>query len=159
MQTSLLTHAEHSHDDSCSTCGHDHEHAPVRLWQTLLGVVFVLNAFVVDRLFAPHGSAVASASAFIGAIVLGYPIIVTAIKDLRAGVLSINELVAIAVLAAFASGNYQTIGVVAFFMLMGEIIETRTAEGARASIESLIKLTPTKARRLTPQGEQEITAQ
>jgi len=44
-------------------------------------------------------------------------------------------------------------------MLMGEIIETRTAEGARASIESLIKLTPTKARRITPQGEQEVAAQ
>jgi Cd2+/Zn2+-exporting ATPase len=67
--------------------------------------------------------------------------------------------VAIAVLAAFASGDYKTAGVVAFFMLMGEIIETRTAEGARASIESLIKLTPTKARRITPEGEQEVAAQ
>ena len=82
----------------------------------------------------------------------------TAIKELRTGVLSINELVAIAVLAAFASGDYKTAGVVAFFMLMGEIIETRTAEGARASIESLIKLTPTKARRITPQGEEEVAA-
>src|SRR2546421_12060256 len=44
-------------------------------------------------------------------------------------------------------------------MLMGDIIETRTAEGARASIESLIRLTPTKARRITPQGEQEVAAQ
>ena len=41
-------------------------------------------------------------------------------------------------------------------MLLGQIIETRTAEGARASIESLIKLTPLKARRLTPQGEEEV---
>src|SRR6185369_15469704 len=46
----------------------------------------------------------------------------------------------------------------AFFMLMGEIIETRTAEGARASIESLIKLTPTKARRIIKDGEEEIAA-
>src|SRR5215831_11711764 len=135
MQTSLLSHQEHAHDESCSACGpeHDHEHAPVRLWQTLLGVVFVVNAFIVDWLFA-QGTAVASASAFIGAIVLGYPIVRTAVRDLLAGVLSINELVAIAVLAAFASGDYKTAGVVAFFMLMGEIIETRTAEGARASI-------------------------
>jgi Cd2+/Zn2+-exporting ATPase len=66
--------------------------------------------------------------------------------------------VAIAVLAAFASGDYRTAGVVAFFMLMGEIIETRTAEGARASIESLIKLTPTKARRITKDGEEEVAA-
>jgi len=62
------------------------------------------------------------------------------------------------VLAAFASGDYKTAGVVAFFMLMGEIIETRTAEGARQSIESLIKLTPTKARRITAKGEEEVAA-
>src|SRR5881296_992563 len=159
MQTSLLSHQEHehTHDASCSACGPDHEHAPVRLWQTLLGVVFVLNSFVVDWFFA-RGSAVASASAFVGAIVLGYPIVWTAVKDLYNGILSINELVAIAVMAAFASGDYKTAGIVAFFMLMGDIIETRTAEGARASIESLIKLTPSKARRITPQGEEEVAA-
>src|SRR5256885_10316660 len=101
---------------------------------------------------------VASASAMIGAILLGYPIVWTSVKDLRRGVLTINELVGIAVLAAFATGDYKTAGVVAFFMLMGEIIETRTAEGARQSIESLIKLTPTKARRITAKGEEEVPA-
>src|SRR5207244_9992021 len=105
-----------------------------------------------------RGTTVASASALIGAVLLGLPIMVTAYRDLRQGVLSINELVAIAVLAAFASSDYKTAGVVAFFMLMGEIIETRTAEGARASIESLIKLTPTRARRITAQGEEEVPA-
>jgi Cd2+/Zn2+-exporting ATPase len=71
--------------------------------------------------------------------------------------LSINELVSIAVLAAFASADYQTAGVVAFFMLMGEIIENRTAAGARASIESLIKLTPARARRIKDSTEEEVT--
>jgi len=102
---------------------------------------------------------VASASAFIGAIILGYPIVWTAVKDVYRGMLSINELVAIAVMAAFASGDYKIAGVVAFFMVMGEIIETRTAEGARASIESLIRLTPTKARRILKTGEEEVAAQ
>jgi len=153
--TSLLS--RHEHDESCATCGHHHEHTPVRLWQTLVGLVFVFNAFLVDWFFA-QGHTVASASGLIGAVILGYPIVLTAIKDLRGGILSINELVAIAVLAAFATGEYKTAGVVAFFMLMGEIIETRTAEGARASIEHLIKLTPTKARRITPQGEEEVAA-
>jgi Cd2+/Zn2+-exporting ATPase len=153
--TSLLTH--HEHGPECG-CGHDHDHSPVHLWQAVLGVVFVLNAFIVDWLF-DQGDTVASASAFIGAVILGYPIVVTAIKDLRVGRLSINELVAIAVLAAFASGNYKVAGVVAFFMLMGEIIETRTAEGARASIESLIQLTPTKARRIkADKNEEEVAA-
>jgi len=157
--TSLLSRQEHEHaeGESCAACGHDHEHAPVRLWQTLVGVLFVINAFLIDWFFQ-QAQAVASASAFLGAITLGYPIVWTAMKDIYRGLLSINELVAIAVLAAFASSDYKTAGVVAFFMLMGEIIETRTAEGARASIESLIKLTPTKARRITPQGEEEVPA-
>src|ERR1700733_6769865 len=111
--TSLLS--DHEHDDNCG-CGHDHEHSVVHMRQVGLGVVFVLNAYVVDWLFQ-QGSTVASASAFIGAIILGYPIVVTAIKDLRRGKLSINELVAIAVLFALASGNYTTAGVVAFFLL------------------------------------------
>jgi Cd2+/Zn2+-exporting ATPase len=162
--TSLLTrqesddHAGHDHDhgnEDCSSCGH--EHAPTHLKQTILGVIFVLNAYVVDAFF-DQGHTVASASAMIGAIILGYPIVMTSVKDLRRGMLSINELVGIAVVAAFASGDYKTAGVVAFFMLMGEIIETRTAEGARQSIESLIKLTPTKARRITAKGEDEVAA-
>jgi Zn2+/Cd2+-exporting ATPase len=152
--TSLLSQHDHEHGPDC---GHDHEHSVVHLWQAVLGVVFVLNAYVVDWLFQ-QGTTVASASAMIGAIILGYPIIVTAVKDLRQGRLSINELVAIAVLAAFASENYKTAGIVAFFMLTGEIIETRTAEGARDSIESLIKLTPTKARRLFKDGREEEVA-
>ena len=135
-------------------CGHEHEHTPVRLVQTAIGLLFVINAYLVDW-FIEQGTMVASGSAMIGAILLGYPIVWTAIKDLRRGTLTINELVAIAVLAAFASGDYKTAGVVAFFMLIGEIIETRTAEGARASIESLIKLTPTKARRIRAQGDEE----
>src|SRR5277367_4958628 len=163
--TSLLSRDEpdgHNHEhgkEDCSSCGHDHEHAPVRLKQTVLGVIFVLNAFIVDWLFGQTAHTVASASAMIGAIILGYPIVMTSVKDLRRGMLSINELVGIAVVAAFASGDYKSAGVVAFFMLTGTIIETRTAEGARNSIESLIKLTPTKARRITAkETEEEVPA-
>ena len=154
--TSLLSHHEHGHEHETGS-GHDHEHSVTHLWQAVVGVVLVINAYVVDALFA-QGGGVASASACLGSIILIYPIVVTAIKDLRVGHLSINELVAIAVLAAFASGRYEIAGVVAFFMLTGEIIESRTAEGARLSIESLIKLTPTKARRLKPDGSEEEVA-
>ena len=153
--TSLLSQDEHDHEHGpeCG-CGHDHEHSVVHLWQAVVGVVCVVNAFIVDWFFAGD-SALASVSAMLGAIILIYPIIVTAVRDLRAGHLSINELVAIAVLAAFASGDYKVAGVVAFFMLTGELIETRTAEGARKSVESLIKLTPTKARRILKDGSEE----
>lgn len=159
--TSLLSREEHGHHhehgDGCG-CGHDHEHSNVGLTWLLFGLVFVINAFVVDWVFE-NASGIAGASAMIGAIILGFPIMATAIKDLRKGRLSINELVAIAVLASFASGDYKTAGVVAFFMLLGELIETHTAEGARNSIESLIKLTPTKARRIkADKSEEEVPA-
>ena len=148
---------DHAHDEDCESCGHDHEHTQVKLTQTIIGLIFVLNAFLVDWALE-RASSVASLSAMIGAVILGFPIVKLAFKDIRRGNLTINELVAIAVLAAFATGDYKTAGLVAFFMLLGEIIETRTAAGARASIESLIKLTPTKARRVVGGKEEEVAA-
>lgn len=161
--TSLLSqkhdnhHHHHHHDDPdhCEGCGHDHEHTEIRLNQILIGLLFIINSFIIHYFF-DNGKVVGDVNAMIGALLLGYPIVWTAIKDLRKGRLSTNELVALAVLASFALGEYQESGLVAFFMLLGEIIETRTAEGARASIESLVKLTPTKARRLKDGKEQEV---
>jgi Cd2+/Zn2+-exporting ATPase len=165
--TSLLSRHEHEHHhkdgESCASCGHehDHSHAVLPLAQTLIGLLFILNSYVVTWAFSEASSPIASGSAMIGAIILGYPIVWTALDDLRRGLLTTNELVALAVLASFGSANYQAAGyqqagIIAFFMLMGQIIETRTAEGARTSIESLIKLTPPKARRVTPKGEEEV---
>src|SRR5213594_3855421 len=162
--TSLLSREERAddhHDHPAHEQGHDHghEHISVRLWQTVIGVVFVANSFLVEWFFE-RGNLVAGVSAMFGAVILGWPIVHTAIKDIRRGILSIIELVAIAVLAAFASGEsqvggYQTAGIIAFFMLLGEFIETRTAVRAHESIESLIKLSPTKARRITAKGDEE----
>jgi Cd2+/Zn2+-exporting ATPase len=174
--TSLLSLEEDAKKDaSCAECGHDHggldhSHTNTKLSTTIVGLIFVLNSFAVDWLF-DRGTTVAAFSAMIGAVILGTPIMVVAFKDLRKGLLSINELVALGVLACAVSGNYgmkgegsslaggfQTAGIVAFFMLLGEIIETRTAAGARASIQSLIKLTPTKARRVFANQEVEVAA-
>lgn len=129
--------------------------APIRLWQMLAGLLFLLNSYVVAALLEGSQS-VAAGSAMLGAIILGYPIVWTALQDLRHGLLTTTELVGLAILASFASDHYQEAGVVAFFMMLGQIIEMRTAEGARASIESLIKLTPTKARRLKGNHEEEV---
>ena len=68
--TSLLSQHEHQHDAECG-CGHDHEHSTIHLWQTVLGVVFVVNAFIVDWVFT-NSHTVASASALIGALMVGF---------------------------------------------------------------------------------------
>ncbi len=130
------------------------------------GLVFIINGFLADLFIdsgviggGDGGSTVGDLSAMFGAIILAVPIMWRAFKDLADGKLTTNELVAIAVGASFAIGHYHEAGLVAFFMLLAEMIETRTAEGAKASIESLIKLTPSKARRITDgSGEEEEVA-
>jgi len=73
------------------------------------------------------------------------------------GRMHMDELVALAIVAAIAGGNYKSAGVVAFFLLLANLIETRTALGAKASIESLIRLAPTliqeKEKSKTGQGK------
>ena len=145
---------EHAHEAECG-CGEYHSHMRVQLAQTFVGLVFIVNSFVAEWL-PGFDTNVVGFSAVTGAMILGFPIIWVALKDLMAGSFNTNLLVALAVLALFSSGHYQEAGIVSFFMQMGQIIEARTAEGALASIHSLIKLTPTKARRVTGEDEQEV---
>ena len=95
--------------------------------------------------------------AMVAAVLLGAPIVLHAVKSLIKREMHMDELVALAIIASFATGKYATAGIVAFFMLLSELIETRTALGARASIESLIKLTPTTANLIESEGgEKEV---
>ncbi|MCP4377496.1 MAG: cation-translocating P-type ATPase [bacterium] len=120
----------------------------------LFGGVLVVNAYVADWLFQDefYGSALA----LIGAILLGLPIVFHAFRHLLKGQMHMDELVALAIVAAIAGGNYKSAGVVAFFLLLANLIETRTALGAKASIESLIRLAPTKAHRINQAGNEEL---
>jgi len=122
-----------------------------------VGILFVINGFVADW-FLGSESSVGDLSAMVGAFILGIRIFRTTIHDLRQGLLTTNELVAIAVLATFSSGEYHAAGLVAFFMLLGEMIESRTASGAKEAIRRLIKLTPTRAIRLIDGTEEEVAA-
>ncbi|MBW7905068.1 MAG: cation-translocating P-type ATPase [Phycisphaerae bacterium] len=137
--------------------------ATVKLVATLLGGVLILGSFVAQWVFpdaaADGDNFYAKVMAGIGAILLAVPLWAHAIQCLFSGHMHMDELVALAILAAFAMGDFQTAGIVAFFLLLSNLIESRTALGARAAIEGLMHLTPTKARRLGPGGaEQEIEA-
>ncbi|MHC4125833.1 MAG: heavy metal translocating P-type ATPase, partial [Planctomycetota bacterium] len=109
---------------------------------TLTGGVLLINSGI-GRFFYGSGSFTTEFLAMAGAILLGAPIVLHAAKSLI-----------MAIIAAFATQNYVTAGVVAFFMLLSELMETRTALGARASIESLIRLTPKKANLVNSDGSE-----
>jgi|YelNatPaOPRAMG01_1025707.scaffolds.fasta_scaffold02533_15 Cd2+/Zn2+-exporting ATPase len=135
----------------------DHEVAPRLFLWICIGTAFVLNAYLADWIYRGNAP-VGDVSAVIGALILMAPILRTAWRDLWNGEVRMNELVALAVLAAFVQGDFRTAGVVAFFMLISVVIETRTAAGAHAAIEGLIRLAPTNARRLLPTGEETVPA-
>jgi len=173
---------EHHHTGPC--CGHDHGHehnheadpgeptrciscgAPIgegkghsrsmgRPAFAFFGGLLILNSFLLPLLFSNMQFA-ADLSACSGAFCLALPIVITAIKDLIEGRVYMNELVALAILAAFTAGDFRTAGIIAFFLLVTIIIETHTASGAQRSIEALIRLTPHTARRLEDGVENEV---
>jgi Cd2+/Zn2+-exporting ATPase len=127
----------------------------IALLGTLAGGVLLINSGI-GKVFYGAGSFNTQMFAMLGAILLGAPIIVHAIHSLIRGESHMDELAALGIVAAFAVGEYVAAGLIGFFMLLSELVETRTALGARASIESLIRLTPVKANLLDKDGEREV---
>jgi Cd2+/Zn2+-exporting ATPase len=113
---------------------------------TLAGFTLLASSWAakLSQLYGPD-SFQANVLAMAGAILLSLPVLWHALKCFLTGHSHMDELAALAIIACFATQNYTVAGIVAFFMLLSELVETRTALGARASIESLIRLTPKKA--------------
>ncbi|MDY0175847.1 MAG: cation-translocating P-type ATPase [Lentisphaeria bacterium] len=131
----------------------------IRLGIALFGGILVLNSYLAKIFFDLSIDETArDLSAFIGAFMLCVPIFWEAIKNLVHGKVRMNELVALALIAAFAQRDYRTAGAVAFFMLITITIEKRTAKGAEAAIEAVVRLTPRSARRIVDGKEEEIDA-
>lgn len=121
---------------------------------TLAGGTLLLSHYISKWFIYGPDTFQTEILAFVAAILLGLPIIWHAVKSLAHKEAHMDELVALAILAAIATRQYPAACVVAFFMLLSELVESRTALGARASIESLIKLTPQKANQLHPNGSE-----
>lgn len=120
---------------------------------TLAGGVLLINSWIGRAFYAPD-SFNTQLFAMLGAILLGAPIVIHAAHSLIRGESHMDELAALGIIAAFAIGEYVAAGLIGFFMLLSELVETRTALGARASIESLIRLTPVKANLIGQDGKE-----
>ena len=123
--------------------------ASLKIVAILAGGVLVGISYLVPLMASEDNAAFyRNALAFVGAVLLAVPVIGHAVKHLLHGHMHMDELVAVAILAAFATGQYQVAGTVGFFLLLANLVESRTALGAKASIESLVRLTPKKAHKL-----------
>ncbi|MBN2138609.1 MAG: cation-translocating P-type ATPase [Sedimentisphaerales bacterium] len=149
---------EHLHLKEDLSAEHTHGkqvRVSLALLATLAGGMLLISSGIAGREFLyGRDSFQTNLLAMIGAMLLGAPIVLHAIKGFIRKEMHMDELAALAILAAFASKEYVAAGTVAFFMLLSELIESRTALGARASIESLIKLTPTRANLLGADGSE-----
>ena len=116
----------------------------IALLGTLAGGVLLINSRIGEFLYG-QGSFHTQILAMIGAALLGLPVVWHAFQCLIHGESHMDELAALGIVAAFSMQEYASAGLIGFFMLLSQLVESRTALGARASIEALIRLTPTRA--------------
>lgn len=150
-----------AHEVDVEKTHHSQVTVSLALIGTLLGGTLLLNSLISPifygkdpAFFMDREPEVKELLAMLAAILLGAPVVIHSIKSIIKNQMHMDELVALAIIAAFATGDYIAASIVAFFLLLSELVETRTALGARAAIESLIKLTPTKASLVDNSGQE-----
>ncbi|MBX3354060.1 MAG: cation-translocating P-type ATPase [Phycisphaeraceae bacterium] len=119
----------------------------------LVGGVLVLTTTIAKRLLGINHLA-ADIPAGIGAIVLGLPLFLSAVRELAKGRWTSATLASLAIIAAIAIGRYEIAGFLAFILLIADQVVRRTAWGAQRAISQLVELTPDTARLLTKDGDE-----
>lgn len=163
MATSTNTIEHHSSSDSPDNVPESDESKSatrqnnLHIIGVLVGGVLLLCSFAAQLLW--RNEVYATLPAAIAVLLLGLPLAWDAIRDVWHGRSGMSALVALAVIGSAAIGHYQESAAIAFFMLLSSLIENRTAIGAQASIESLVRLTPTKAVLLRDGEETNVEAQ
>ena len=162
-QPSKPHHHHHNHDHD-----HDHGHAQesgveccahhelkLERWILvyLIGGVLVFTTTLV-RWLGLADPEIAQIPAALGAILLGSGLMYSAGREVLRGAWSSSTLAALAILAAFVTGKYETAGYLAFILLVADQALRRTAWGARRAIEQLVQLTPDTARLVGTDGSE-----
>ena len=89
----------------------------------------------------------------LASIIGALPIAIQAFQALRVKVVTIDLLVTIAVLGAFAIRNFEESAIVTFLFLFGAYLEQRTLNKTRSAIKELVELAPETALKQMEDGE------
>src|SRR5580692_11051912 len=111
---------------------------------------------------APNQRDVAELVAGIAALLVAVPALSAAWQSLRYPDLHgiTDQLIALALIAAWAAGDLMTAALLPLVMTLGHILEERSLLGSQEAIRALSKLTQVKTRRLLPNGEvEEVSTQ
>jgi heavy metal translocating P-type ATPase len=103
----------------------------------------------------PSQSDVAELVAGIAALLVAVPALSAAWQSLRYPDLHgiTDQLIALALIAAWAAGDLITAALLPLVMTLGHILEERSLLGSQEAIRALSKLTQVKTRRIKPGGE------
>lgn len=118
---------------------------------TLVSGILIALAFISKWMTA--STDIFMWSLIIASILGGVPIAIQAYQSLRVKVVSIDVLVTIAVIGAFAIKNYEESAIVTFLFLFGGLLELRTLNKTRSAIKALTEMAPESALRKKDNGE------
>lgn len=146
--------------DSVLLSGSEQLSLATRLTLSLLAAGCLIVAGVI-QLFRPEQHDVAELVAGLAALLVAVPALQAAWQSLRQPGLHgiVDQLIALALLGAWASGNLVTAALLPLVMTIGHILEERSLLGSQEAIRALSRLTQTKARRVANEGIEEVTAQ
>lgn len=124
----------------------------------LLAGVGLLALGALHRALFPGQEAIASAMQALAAVLVSIPIFKKGIQGFLARPPRdlTEQLVALAILAAMATGDFVTATLVPLFLELGHLFEERSSRGARAAIEGIRNLSARKATRIVDAEEHEV---
>ena len=119
-----------------------------------MGAAGLLVLAVAWQAIAPEQRALSDLIAGAAALLVAIPVLTAAWGSLRHPSLHgvTDRLIAVALVAAWASGDLMTAAVLPIVMIIGHVLEERSLIGSREAIEALGQLTETQVRRLGADG-------
>ncbi len=112
------------------------------------------------RFGVPDGRGLSDLVAGLAAALVALPVLVAAWESLRHPSLDgiTERLVALALIASWATGDMMTAALLPIVMTVGHILEERSMLGSQEAVKALDRLTQADARRLLPNGSYEMVS-
>jgi Zn2+/Cd2+-exporting ATPase len=129
----------------------------LRLSLALVALCLLMVAFGMHWL-VPSEQGIAELVAGVAAALVAVPVFVEAWASLRHPSLHgiTDRLVALALIAAWATGDLMTAALLPIIMTVGHVLEERSMLGSQEAVRALSRLTEVDSRRLLPDGSTEV---
>jgi cation transport ATPase len=148
-------HDDHDHKDRHDD--HDHDHAAGWADFARIASLGIAILAVWFRLWEPFSKV--SVIGIVATLIGGWPIFEEAFKNVLERRMTMELSMTIALLAALFIGEFRTVLVIIFFVLIAEVLEGLTVGRGRKAIKHLLDLLPRSATVRRVGGTAEVSAE